>query len=173
VTEPWGTYHNPRALKDAWRVAIIGGPMALGWVLIAMLAPVKVPVVQALAFMTALLVGTAIVRLGVERICTDQGGVTVYPAFRKSFYIAWPNLASLDTKTIRSLSPDNSGIEDLAAALFDLDTQDDAFEISQLILVTRRGGRHKVPIADEYARDLIESGWREYSSKFGRRLFFD
>jgi hypothetical protein len=173
VLEPWKTVHNPRSLKTAWRLGIIGLPMSATWLMISLLAPVSVPIIQGIGILSLCGVVFAIVRLGGERVVTSRSGVLVAPAFRRSTFVPWPELASVESRSVCRNSPRGRDIEDLAAAIFDLDSHSGDVQTFELVIVTRSGRVVRLPMSEEGAITTIRESWQTYTRDFGKRLFAD
>lgn len=173
MSQPYGTLHNRSSLRNAWRLALIGFPMSAAWLAIALLAPVSVPLIQALGLLSLAAVGAVVMRLGAERVETNARGVLVVPAFRRSASVSWPELASLESRRIATNNMHHGDIEDLAAALFDLDPHPSEQEDIHFVLVTRSGQSIGLPMASDEVADLIRAGWTAYTREFSKGLFAD
>lgn len=163
MAHPWQTYHNPRAIQSVWRLGLIGLPLAGTWLVISLIAPVSVPLIQILGFVFTGGVIVAMFRLGSERISIEMDGIRVVPAFRRSLFIHWWDLSSVQTRTYTSYTS-HGEIEDIASALFDLDGP---HEVEKVFLVTRSGRQVDLPWATDELPEKVHHAWSAYLRQLG------
>lgn len=139
-------------------MATVGGFFSLSFLIVVMLAPVRVLPLQIAAIALVTGVAVYVFRMSKESVSIEHRGIAITPAFGRAAWVSWDELIAVDSAS-HSPHPKSSDTQAHVAGLWDLDEATPSREVRTFSLVTNTNRVVPLPVSDDRTLGLIQEAW--------------